>query len=260
MYEVQVFSSGVNVAVNGSAIQSSDYGLDYIASNAIDNNGSSYSLTMDDDPYWEVDLGGPFSIESVVIVNSFTDPHGRMLVDGSYSGLDSINIDDSSCRLTNAVVSMLDVDGFAIASQSVGNTCSQSTVTAAFNSSTTFSRVSDQEGWCVDSHGYYYSYVKQETAPSSTASECGIWCLQYPSSLIGFDYHIDRSNEVNECHCLFNNDVPGVIGTYDPQYDELSLGEMGVGPITSVSGDSDWFCYRNNVSCSIELESFCEQT
>ena len=248
LYEVQVFSSETNVALGGAASQSSDYGIDYVASNAIDGNSSSFSLTKGSDAYWEVDLAGVYAIESVVIINSYTDPNARKLVDSSYSGLESLDIDDITCRLTNATVSVVDELGFVISSQSVSNACSQSSVSLSFNLTTTFSRVSGEPGWCLDSFGHYYSYVRQDVWSNSTASECGAWCLQHPSSLIGFDFYNDPSNEGNECYCLFSGDIPDSIGTYEPQYAKVSLGEMGVGPITSVSGDSNMFCYRNDVS------------
>jgi hypothetical protein len=245
---VQVLSSETNVALGGAASQSSDYGIDYVASNAIDGNSSSFSLTKGSDAYWEVDLAGVYAIESVVIINSYTDPNARKLVDSSYSGLESLDIDDITCRLTNATVSVVDELGFVISSQSVSSACSQSSVSLSFNLTTTFSRVSGEPGWCLDSFGHYYSYVRQDVWSNSTASECGAWCLQHPSSLIGFDFYNDPSNEGNECYCLFSGDIPDSIGTYEPQYAKVSLGEMGVGPITSVSGDSNMFCYRNDVS------------
>ena len=248
LYEVQVLSSETNVALGGAASQSSDYGIDYVASNAIDGNSSSFSLTKGSDAYWEVDLAGVYAIESVVIINSYTDPNARKLVDSSYSGLESLDIDDITCRLTNATVSVVDELGFVISSQSVSSACSQSSVSLSFNLTTTFSRVSGEPGWCLDSFGHYYSYVRQDVWSNSTASECGAWCMQHPSSLIGFDFYNDPSNEGNECYCLFSGDIPDSIGTYEPQYAKVSLGEMGVGPITSVSGDSNMFCYRNDVS------------
>ena len=245
-----MYVSGVNVALNGTASQSSDYGVDYNASNAIDGNATSYSFTVDAQPYWELDLAQAYSIDSIEIVNDYTNPFSRKLVDSSYSGLDSIDMEDNSCRLSNSSISLVDADGFVIISRSAGDTCSHSTISLSFNTSSSFSRVSDGDGWCLDSHGYYYPYVRQDASSNLTATECGAWCTQHPSSLIGFDYYKDPSGEVNKCYCLFSNDVPDTIGAYIPQYNKLSLGEMGVGPITSVSGDADYFCYRNEVSCS----------
>lgn len=251
-----MFSSDINVALGGTASQSSDYGIDYVASNAIDGNSSSFSLTRGLGAYWEVDLAGLHAIESVVILNSYTDPNARKLVDSSYSGLESLDIDDATCRLTNATVSVIDDSGIVISSQSVSDTCGQSSVSLSFNLTTTFSRVSGEPGWCLDFFGKYYSYVRQDAWINSTASECGEWCLQHPSSLIGFDFYDDPSNEGNECYCLFSGDIPDSIGTYEPQYAKISLGEMGVGPITSVSGNSSFFCYKNDVSSKLCLSKY----
>ncbi len=73
--EVQVFSSGENVAVRGEATQSSTY-TDAIAQRAIDGNtaaeyakGSVAHTAESDDPWWEVDLKEEREIERVVIWN-----------------------------------------------------------------------------------------------------------------------------------------------------------------------------------------------
>jgi hypothetical protein len=254
LYEVQIFSSGVNIAINGSASQSADYDSEHAASNAIDGNNTSFSLTSGRNAYWEVDLGSLYSVESVLIFNSDTEnPFARMLidVDNSYSGLDSLGIGDNSCRLTNAAITLYDNDNFVVSSGSPdGSTCGQSTVSVPFNLNTTFSKVSEVEGFCLDAYGNYYSYGFGGFSWNFTAYDCGMWCLQNPSDLIGFDFFHNSSDPggANECYCLFDDGVPGVIGTYNPPYEKISHGEMGVGPITNVSGDSGWFCYQNDVS------------
>ncbi len=74
--EVQVFSDGKNIAPAGKATQSStDHGGD--ASKAIDGNtnglygagSQTHTQEMEMKPWWEVDLGGEFPIDAVVIWN-----------------------------------------------------------------------------------------------------------------------------------------------------------------------------------------------
>jgi hypothetical protein len=73
--EVQVFSGADNVALRGSARQSSDY-PDGPASQAIDGNtNGEYSAkstthtAIEDDPWWELDLGASVSIDRIVLWN-----------------------------------------------------------------------------------------------------------------------------------------------------------------------------------------------
>ena len=76
MAEVQVFSGGVNVALKGTASQSSTYTI-FDAKLAIDGNTDgdaahkSVSHTADKEPtsWWEVDLGKMVPIERVVVWN-----------------------------------------------------------------------------------------------------------------------------------------------------------------------------------------------
>jgi hypothetical protein len=85
--EVQVFSGGENIAPRGTATQSStDFGG--AARLAIDGNTdgdyfkakSTTHTRAEDDPWWEVDLGGEFPVERVVIWNRTDGGLGTRLV------------------------------------------------------------------------------------------------------------------------------------------------------------------------------------
>lgn len=84
--EVQVFSNGRNVALQGKASQSSTAN-NGVASRAIDGrtdgNWSSGTLThtreAENHPWWEVDLGAPKSIDSIVVWNRTDDLLGGRL-------------------------------------------------------------------------------------------------------------------------------------------------------------------------------------
>jgi putative heme-binding domain-containing protein len=74
--EVEVYTAGRNIARTGKATQSSTaYGG--VASRAIDGNkngsynagGQTHTAEGETDPWWEVDLGGEYPIEAIVIYN-----------------------------------------------------------------------------------------------------------------------------------------------------------------------------------------------
>jgi len=71
-YEVQVISGGTNVALQGTATQSSTY-LDvstFDASFAIDGSNSTFSHTKElPNQWWQVDLNSVEDIDRVVILN-----------------------------------------------------------------------------------------------------------------------------------------------------------------------------------------------
>ena len=75
--EVQVFSAGANVALKGTAKQSST-GFDGVAKRAIDGNtngdyfganSTTHNGINDDDPWWEVDLKATKPVERIVVWN-----------------------------------------------------------------------------------------------------------------------------------------------------------------------------------------------
>jgi hypothetical protein len=127
VFEVQVFSSGSNVAVGKTATQSSTF-QKFDASRAVDGSAKSFSHTKDaysgpswesdTSPWWEVDLGGLFHIERVQILNRFcadpSDPDGCL------------------CRLTNATLSLQDQNDLVIDTKSFEDTCGVLTVKESF--------------------------------------------------------------------------------------------------------------------------------
>ena len=118
VFEVEVLSSNVNVAVGASASHSATLG-NRNADKAIDGNYNSYSHTTDDtegdgSEWLEIDLGGIKSIDSIVVHNRWClnadDPNGCL------------------CRLSEAVLSLTDENGNSIATSSYGDTCGKATV------------------------------------------------------------------------------------------------------------------------------------
>jgi hypothetical protein len=122
VFEVQVFSGGVNVAVGKSAVQSSTFtsakGKKFSAHNAIDGNFDSFSHTDDINSWLEVDLEDTFSIESIEIFNRWCR--------------DSSDPMDCFCRLSDATVSILDNSGSVIAETVTNNTCRQPILNITF--------------------------------------------------------------------------------------------------------------------------------
>ncbi|KAL3796404.1 hypothetical protein HJC23_004201 [Cyclotella cryptica] len=127
VFEVQVFSSGSNVAVGKAATQSSTF-QNFGASRAVDGSAKSFSHTKDafsspswdsdTSPWWEVDLGELFHIEKVHVLNRFcadpSDPNGCL------------------CHLTNATLSLRDQNDLVVATKSFGDTCGVLTVKESF--------------------------------------------------------------------------------------------------------------------------------
>jgi hypothetical protein len=117
-FELQAYTtSGLEVATGKVATQSSTFKDDNVkfgASNAVDGNNSTFSHTNDASSTWEVDLAGDYGISYTSIQNRWC---------GGTS-------DDSNClcRLTNAKLSLLDVEGEVVSSVNVGNTCGTLTV------------------------------------------------------------------------------------------------------------------------------------
>ena len=124
MFEVKVFSQGVNIAPEGNAAQS--YTLsNFEASRAIDNNEITFSHTKktidDSKSWWQVDLTQAFEIESIEIENRWCQ--------------DSSDPKDCLCRLSNAELSLIDANGSVVVTKSTGDTCGKSTVKFTFEPS-----------------------------------------------------------------------------------------------------------------------------
>ncbi|KAL3794097.1 hypothetical protein ACHAWO_010948 [Cyclotella atomus] len=123
VFEVKVISSGVNVAKDGHATQSSTF-KPFNASNAVDNKPSTFSHTNDTSAWLMVDFRAFFDVESVNISNRFcngaSDPPGCL------------------CRLTNSTMSLLDENNLTVTSVTLGNTCGQHILETLFDPSPFF--------------------------------------------------------------------------------------------------------------------------
>lgn len=108
VFEVEVYSSGKNVAKNKSATQSSTLKT-FSAALAVDGNPRTFSHTNDTMcSWWEVDLGGLVPIESVKIMNRWCE-----------------NPSDTKgclCRLSHVTVSLFDNKKW-ISGAWIGDTC-----------------------------------------------------------------------------------------------------------------------------------------
>ena len=122
MYEFEAYSSGVNVALQGTAIQSSNRNNGNIlyASNAIDGNFSTFSHTNDLSAMFEVDLGDTYPIETVHILNRNC---------GKNPAADPLGC---WCRLSNATLTLLDETDSVVETSTFGDTCGLMTVSESF--------------------------------------------------------------------------------------------------------------------------------
>ena len=112
MREVRVFSGDVNIAIGKTATQSSDLNDLSDASKAVDGKWSTKATTGVDNgcsTWWEVDLEESTPINKVLIVNP-----------------------DKSCKLSHAVISLLDADGETVWAKVVGDTCDKGWVSRKF--------------------------------------------------------------------------------------------------------------------------------
>jgi hypothetical protein len=118
VFEVEILSKNVNVAVGASASQSVTH-LEAHASKAVDGDFSTFSHTTNDvegdgSEWLEIDLGGLHSIDAVVVHNRWCQ-----------------NIQDEKkclCRLSKAVLSLTDEEGSSVASSSFQDTCGEATL------------------------------------------------------------------------------------------------------------------------------------
>jgi putative heme-binding domain-containing protein len=94
--EVEVYSDGRNVARQGKATQKNTAsggvaarGIDGNTSGRYSDLGQTHTQEMTDNPWWEVDLGAEFPIDSVVIYNRTDGQLGRRLVNFTLTVLDA---------------------------------------------------------------------------------------------------------------------------------------------------------------------------
>ena len=118
IFELQAFSGGVNVALEGSAAQSSTFKNNdrFAAYNAIDGDTTTFSHTNDSNAWWEVELQADV-IESVTIFNRWCG--------------DESDIHGCLCRLSFARVVVIQ-DGEVVATKTLGDTCNQLIVSESF--------------------------------------------------------------------------------------------------------------------------------
>jgi hypothetical protein len=123
MFEFEAYSSGINIALQGTATQSSDRhnGQLLYASNAIDGNDTTFSHTNDPSASWEVDLGDVYPIESILIKNRYC---------GRNPNADPIGC---LCRLSNATLTLLDETESVVITKTVGDTCGTWNVSQTFS-------------------------------------------------------------------------------------------------------------------------------
>ncbi|KAL7517215.1 hypothetical protein ACHAWX_002153 [Stephanocyclus meneghinianus] len=121
MFEFQVFSSGVNIALGKTAGQSSTYGR-LFAPLAIDGSLTTFSHTNDNNAWWEVDLAGLSPLESISIANRWcsdpSDPNGCL------------------CRLSNASIELIDDIGTVVVQHFLADTCNEHQVNVDLSSVT----------------------------------------------------------------------------------------------------------------------------
>jgi len=268
MFEVQVLSSGINIAPGKSSSQSSTF-KSFGASLAVDGKMNTFSHTnvasSDSSVWWTVDLGPELPIESVTVMNrwcgSSSDPSGCL------------------CRLSYATLFLIDSNGDIVATQPVGDTCRQQeltfdnfveptpspTVSPSYSPTTSLyptSSLVDDFSWvgvgsCVDeSYNYYSSFISNYLPARTKDMYCLDWCSQNAlPDLVGVE--VWQLTFETYCLCSFSGGLPYGLN-YSDYYPaaEFDIGYWyGVGPIMTSFGWDDTSCYRYNVSAFIFLSS-----
>jgi hypothetical protein len=123
MFELDVYTSSGNAAMQGTASQSSTFKNDpdkFAASKAIDGSNTTFSHTENgySSAWWEVDLNGSVDVESISILNRWC-----------------LNNADCLCRLSNATVIFYE-NNVVVATRQLGNTCEKLLISEEFTSST----------------------------------------------------------------------------------------------------------------------------
>ena len=122
LYEVQVMSGGINVALNNPAIQSSTW-LAHAASRGVDGDNSTFFHTQNGVNEWfMVDLNAAVSANSIDFVNKDCGANE--------------NTARCLCRLSNANVILLDASNNTVSTIPLGNTCGKATITNAITQCT----------------------------------------------------------------------------------------------------------------------------
>ena len=124
IFELQAYSSGVNVALQGSATQSSLYNDDvkFEASKAIDGINSTFSHTKNTNAWLEVALTSPHDIESVIILNRWC--------------ANSSDVNGCLCRLSDSILTLYNKNGVTLSARKIGNTCGLLVLSEKFMSCT----------------------------------------------------------------------------------------------------------------------------
>lgn len=165
-------SSGVNVAVNGVATQSST--LNNLArfqpSKAIDGDNATFCHThlSDSSAYWEVELEESVRVDEIRILNRYCGPNES-----------DPNENDCLCRLSSATITLYDGMGAVAATRSLGNTCGELLVTETFSAPSTVSadklRVEATTGEQIQMFEVQIYASGSNVAPQGSASQSSTW-------------------------------------------------------------------------------------
>jgi hypothetical protein len=183
MFELKAISSGENVALNKTAVQSSTFKTKY-ASLALDGDSTTFSHTDDGNTtnaFWEADLGTSYPLESVLVENRWcTNPS---------------DINGCLCRLSGATLSLLDEQDEVISIETIGNTCG--VVDLSF----------DLSSACTEIDTPPTPPMNGETVPLITFSDAVI--VGDESFAITFNNPLDQTEiyaaVISQSHCTVDN-------------------------------------------------------
>ena len=114
IFELEVYSSNLNIAPGKSVTQSSTFNDKdkFSAGMAADGDLKTFSHTKSGSfEWWEIDFGGNYSIESLKIYNRWCQ--------------DPLDQPKCLCRLSHVVILLIDGDGSVIHSSVMGDMCGE---------------------------------------------------------------------------------------------------------------------------------------
>ena len=124
MFELKVMSGGSNIALGKSTSQSSTYKnneAQFGSANAVDNNQGTFSHTDANAvglAWYELNLGSEQNIDSITIFNKWCT--------------NSNDQPGCLCRMSNAVISLVNDLGQTVATKNLGDTCGKSEVSSVY--------------------------------------------------------------------------------------------------------------------------------
>lgn len=157
LYELQVISEGINVALNKAASQSSTYNDDsrFSADKGVDGDAATFFSSNPGVGEWfEVDLSDAFSVDSLRFLNRGCATNPECL-----------------CRLTGANVFLYDGAGNKVSAMQLGDTCASTDIIEPISQCPLFNKTKESRGvYEIHSNEFSNSYSLYEMSTAEISA------------------------------------------------------------------------------------------